>query len=503
MAKKQTTDAPTVDSLVKNAPRFWLGPAAMKQHIRAAANAFLKEVPNRFMADGAKKVGRENGLEGEQFPFQNDCKAAYDAVSLDVGRIAGEVIAHESTRIADSVAPGFPNTKARVRLRVTEEWAIEHQRCAGDLGSRLKDQKKFMFARNLPVDGPTTIRGDYGWKFWLPLTVLAITDLGANYIFLDPASFRQKLVIALASVAVVLGSGIAVSWFRKASRSIVVNPNRFALVQKIMCWLATAFISISFLATLLFFVCYRAGISLLDSGPIVETLTTAFSANPTDFALALFNLLFFGVTIVAFNKAGWQIHGYDKVHDQLQLATESYNASRRVAADAARAVLASSRDEVNQRRDDVRRILGAWTTIQTVFEEIPDMAREAVSVIDAQYKDAVKGYRDVFFDTRHHRGGPDEVQQPIPRDIRQDAPIAPVATTTQPVDADIAQYREQAASFENRAEEWVNENADDEELDRYVTKRRTEVVAAVRQQQTDDLRVAADGGDASAEDEKR
>ncbi|MGR3913943.1 MAG: hypothetical protein OD918_05375 [Gammaproteobacteria bacterium] len=505
MEKTQTTDETTVDSLVKGAPRFWLGPAAMKQHIVAAANALLEKVPERFTAEGAKKAAEDHGLfdKGNQFSFQDECKAAYEKGSLEAGRVVGEIVARERSRI-DSDAGSFPDMEGELSRLVTKKWANKHLDCAKEYAARTTGQKKFLRARGLPVDGSMTIRGEYGIKkFWLPLGVLIIAEFFGNYLLLGQAGFREKLVIALASVAVVLITGVVISWFLKARHSVVVRDNRWASMQKTMCWAVVAFFGIVFVMALFFFVVHRAGSGPGDV-PILGSLAKVLSNSPADFGLALFNILFFGVTIVACYKAGWPLHGYGNVHKELQSAKNAYERNKHDADDAVAKVFDDAHDEVKKRRADVLHMSRAWNTVCRVFAEIPKANLAAKSAIDARYTNAIKIYRSTFAEYRGDAIDADLRQNRIPEEIRENAPITPLESITDhPVDDDLSKHQEQMKSFGERADEWERNNSDSEKLARFSEERKANLIESVKKEKREELQAAAAIDDEPANDGQR
>lgn len=478
---------------VAGAPRFWRGAAALRQHIVAMAHAFLANVPEKFTADGAKESGKEDGehSDADQFPFQNDCHDEYGKVANNTGRTIGEIVADERERVRAGVDEELPDMKQRIRQRVDRRWASNHLDCSKKLRNRNRDRNRFLSERGLPADGPMTIHGEYGWKFWLPLLVFVVLEFYFNYLLLEGAVFRQKLVIALASVALVLGGGFSVSWFLKADRSVVKRRNRMALVQKILYKVGVVCVSIAFAVILLAFIYYRAGINPLDSESFAGGLKEAFSAPVTDFVLALFNILFFGVTIVTFNKAGWPIHGYGKVHAQQQSAKIAYEGSHNAADNAAKEVFDAAHAGVKQRREDVRLVLQNWETVCATFDAISGIARTVFETIETRYAEAINSYRDAFATGRQDETDADLAHNPVPAEIRKSAPVAPL-NPIQPHDGiNFDDYRNKAEAFEKAADDWVKENSDLASLQNFLAARKTEVRDLVQREQTDDMQHAA------------
>ena len=482
----------------------------MRQHIVSAANALLENIKERFAADGAKKAGHEDGLfaEGDQFSFQDECKAAYDGVSLDAGRVVDEIIAHERSHI-DGVVGDFPDMEGEVRRRITTRWATDHLESAKELYMRERNQKKFLRERGLPVDGSMTIRGDSSWKFWLPLFVCVVADLYGNYLFLGNAQFRERIGISLTAIVVVFGVGGAISWLLKAARSIVLRLNRWAAMLKAMCWTGVALSGLVFLAALSLLVIYRGGRSTngsqseSDGGQdenvsAMEIIAQVFSGDPQSLGLALFNVLFFGVTIVTFYKAGWPVLGYNKVHNLLQSAKNAYDKSRYAVDGVAQDAFDAAREEVKKRRADVRDMLRTWNTICSVFAEISNMTQAAGAAIDVRYKGAIKIYRGTF--SEYRRGSTDAglLPDPVPPAIREDAPIAalqPLDTLDHPLQDDLAQYQEKLQSFGKRADEWEQKNSDCEKLEVFLKEYKAQLIDSVKREKAEDLQAAIDDDD--------
>lgn len=490
MKNAQTHDAATVESLVASAPPFWHGAAALKQHIVSAANAFLGKVPEHFGADGAKKAGEQDGLfeDGGAFSFQNDCQAAYNKASLDTGRAIGTIVAHEGEQVQRTIAGEFPDMERELRHRVSPQWANKHLECAEQLYGQQIEQKRFLRERGLPLGGSMTIHGDYGLKFWLPLAVVVIAEFYFNYLLLDPAGFREKFVIALASVSVVLGGGFAVSWLWKFSRSVIKRNNRLSIMQKVLCWAGIIVACAIFFAALLFLVYYRAGISMLDGGPIMDSLTKAFSTNATDFVLAIINILFFGVTIVTFNKAGWPIHGYGKVHEQLQSAKNAYEYSNNTVDSAAKEVFNAAHKNMEQRLEDVRMMLQGWDAMSNVVAEIPEMIKTVNTTIGTRYKVAIEIYRGAFADARSGSADADLARNPVPEEIRVGAPIERLNAIQPPEIINLDLYREQANAFGQAAQNWAKENSDLAKLQVASQHLRAQMMDLVQQTEREDMR---------------
>lgn len=484
------------EELVREAPSFSEGIGNIKNHIiNKVLSVVLGDIAPKFAIKKAKKIGHEDGYAGgENNSYQPDCLLGYQRIVARLDGIIAKIIKRERDEAHNILRTDLPNMQDTIKQRIDPGYVQKRVTAANELVQAQKNVKNFLFQRGLTFEQHTAQRGESHehWKFWLPLLVILVVEAFCNYIFLEPAKPLEKTLITVTVISVIFVCGYAISWCFKALAGVRVVDNKFKRLHKNLAWAGIVVLSVVFAAALLLFIFYRAGMSFISVSGMWNQLAEAFTNNPTDFGLAVLNIVFLFLAISTFKNAGWCMWKYRKMAEKMETCNHKYESSVEYAAAQVKEIFHGATHKVKQLESRANNIKLNWHAIQSVFDKISDIHSQAVKIISEQYERAIKQYRNAF-EQAFSPSQNDDMTATIPAEIT--CPIQPLEKIDKSAHSKIEDLREmdianEVDKFRKRVEQWYVDNNDIEKLERFADKHIKRTKQTIAQQRNADLRMA-------------
>ena len=484
-------------SLVENAPHFSEDINKVESYIRdEVVKIELDRLKDKYTNESAELAGRDDGgKNGDQYPFQNDCRTAYLSVILCIGKTISGIVKREKDEVEKVLKQKLPNMEENVERKIDRNAVRNLMDTADTLNKTEQAADKFLRDRGLNLTSYESQKGaDHNhWKFWLPLTVILLIEVFANYVFLYGARLSEKSLITATAVVVVFVCGFSISWCFKAKTGIRVRDNKFIGLQKGIAWAGIALVSVGFTLCLIFFVYYRAGEDLSSVTEVLSQLANAFTNAITDLGLALLNVVFLFVAIVTFHNAGWRIRKYGNVAKDRAKHKQEYKQIRADMDSKARLIFDAAIASVQLRQEKVSEIELNYKAIKAVCEDVPRISKEITGIITNKYEMSIRKYRDGFKGGRNPNDKTAaDLSQPIPDIFRTQSPITSLETSNSTHNITALQalcemdFPNEIACFNKAVEKWENENNQFGKLNEFAQEHIKQQKARIRKESKDD-----------------
>ena len=494
------------DPLIATAPWFSGGIGKVKNHILdkvvpkemvPKVRMDIKNLENESVEEEAERIGRDDGGgSSDQHFFQKDCRDAYRRVITRVGKTISGIAAREKDQIDEVLKSKLPDMEEDVERSIDRNAVLKLMDAAYTMNKTEKTAAKFLHDRDLNLDSYEAQKGyDFThWKFWLPLLVMVLIDFYANYIFLEGAEVVQKILYAIASVAVIFTFGYGASWLFKANSGIRVRDNKFRTLQKGTVWAGMAMDNIGFGMALLGFIFSRAGLGIPSAMEVLPKLAEAFLNNTTDTGLALLNVVFLFVAITTFRNAGWRIRNYRHVAKDRAKHTQEYKQIRLDLDNKARIIFDKAIDSIKYRQEESRKIELNWPTIKAVCDQVPNIHEEARNIIVDKYELSIKKYREGFEQGRIANSDiAKDLKAQIPHELRMDSKIEQLTGTGNSMQHDTVlqalrdiDFPNDIDDFKKKVDEWKNANNHFNKLSDFAQQQIEKQKVRIRQEGKDD-----------------
>ncbi len=466
-------------------PRFLDGLQQIRLYLKTVVDKSLNSLDDRFGEKASRKRGDEDGLyaQGNIFTFQDNCREGYANTVNDLRTAADELINKERDYIDTTLETELPDLQQEVNLKMTnglvQEWVEKMENCA----AKKKKLNEFLGQRGMTN---CLERGDSAWYFWLPLISVVFLEFVLNYLFLGEISVRAKMSLAAIAVFFVLVAGWSVSWLYKERRSVIVRNNKFHMFQKHGWTFAIIVVLAFFFYALSLFIYFRANIPFpANLLKMITGLPNAVSKNGVeDFALAALNVAGLFIAMRTFAKAGWPVHGYERVAALADEAKSELEKCETSLNGLAVDIFRVANEALTKRRYSCRNIRQHEIKIQDVCRTLPDAIGQEWDRIDRLYRTSIRLYRE------HLR------QQRNPCETREiDGVLVPIGFRTGDLIEDLPRpdygdnaglhfienfhFVERAEQFEARATQWTQENAVPDELIEYARDRKSRLMSQI------------------------
>ncbi len=459
-------------------PRFMEGPQSIPHYFRTVVDGSLKNLKDDFGEEASGKQGNKDGFheQGNTFPFQNDCKSKHADTVKDLETAADRAIREEYNYITKTLNAELPNLEQKVDREMTHNSIRERVQKMEKCIEKRRKLNAFLDQRDMGDMDGCIEKGDSTWYFWLPLAIVVLLEFILNYWFLGEISVREKLTVASIAVFFVLIAGFSVSWLSKERRSVIVRNNEFHAFQKHGWTVAIISVLVLSFFALSSFIYYRAVIAFpVNPLEMVARLPNAvFRNGVADFALAVLNIAGLLVAIRTFVKAGWPVHGYERVAGLADEAEGELREYENYLDGLATKVFEEATEKVEKRQASCRNIQQHEIAIRGVCRKLPDVIEQEWNRIDGSYRTSIGLYRDHFGKQRN----PCETEEinKVPDGFREGDPIDDLPERPHVGDNEmlglIENFGDRARGFEGTTEQWMRENASPNELIEYARNRK-------------------------------
>ena len=473
-----------IDLFVADSPSFSDGDAVLTNYI--VNDVVTKELHRlnvnskyEFTPEKAEVTGRKHGVdEGTHYDYQTKCRNAYRETIQRVRSVLSAIVKREKDEIYKAIREELPNMGAQLEQKLNRNEVEKLTEIAEKRNKADRKAEKFLLDRGLDINSPEAqdAKGYTNWKFWVPLLVILLIELFANYLFLNPATPLDKILISVTAVVVVFVCGFGINTCRKKNAGIR-TADAFKKIKNTFWHLGVVFFGVFFTLALLFFISYRAGKSFVTT-EIFSQLTTAFTNNITDFGLAVLNVVFLFIAITTFRNATYRVSGYDKLASERRKRTRGHKQIRGRLYNQSRVVFDEAHDTINLRRNASNKIGMNWRTIKDTCDHIPDIERDATNRIADQYESAIKKYREGFekgrFPNAENR---EDMRTEIPAPIRVSSSIDTLIDDDESLRQQAAfnqlssiNFEEEIDQFSDRVENWRSANEKFDQLNEFARK---------------------------------
>ena len=437
---------------------------------------------------------KEDGLgSSNQHSFQQDCRNAYHDAITRIGKTIFGIVKREKDLIDKVIKSRLPNMEEKVERKIDRNAVLKLMEAADRRNKTERAADRFLHDRGLDLDSHEAQKG-YDlthWKFWLPLLVMLIIELFANYIFLEGAGLVIKLLYAVTSVVVIFFCALVISLCLKVKTGIRVRCNKFRMLQKFSAWAGVVLMVIIFALALLLFIFSRAGTGIPTATEILPKLVEAFTNNIPDAGLAALNIMFLLWAIATFSKEGWRIHKYGNVAQDMVKHIQEHKQIRADMNNQARTIFDTAIVYINRRQEKADEIERDWPTIKDVCEQIPNTFEKARNVIAEKYELSIKKYREGF--EKRRIPNPEitsDLSAQIPNELRPDSSIDTLTGSMQGGTLLKAisemDFSNDITEFRKKVGEWENANNKFDKLSNFAQQRIAEQKRRILQEGQDD-----------------
>lgn len=249
-----------------------------------------------------------------------------------------------------------------------------------------KKKKRFLKDRNLKEEN---IKKVYKQYFWSYLIGAVLIEFLLNYLLLDKAGVRDRVIASITALVITVGLGFFIGKIEKYRVSLESEFD----AQKTQARIGQIIMLVVFGFGLIWLLSYRAGGNLYD-----------FSFNNLlddikNLALVLGNIAGFYLAIRSgrdWSDEGWNVIGYGPCVDEEENAKQKLCSLKNEINGFPEVVYDECAEEVRSIKSEAKEVSVEWHRIEKTWNEFHEIEMKVENDVIEKYRETMRTYVDTF-----------------------------------------------------------------------------------------------------------